>query len=366
MKGWAAAALVVIVFAAPSARAVEDGGAPGASVTGCVESIPPGARRPHLTESFPAKGTSGYSATLKVVVEHGKGETVLPRGLELGSEASQLLKRADFAMPDQDGGGAARLVTGSDAEADRATTTLELQVVPLPPERGRHVLVLPALPVAVARANGELATACTQPHTITVEDPTSDTPEAKPKPNPPPYMQREEWTSLKNALLVASIALLAGAVLALGIRRWLARPRPVPPPPPPRPPWEVALETLDEVRHAGLLEQERFGEYFDRVNDAVRRYLGARYGFDGLESTTAETLRALERAMLGSIDHAEVTRFLNECDLVKFANVTPSRSECELALRSGEDIVRATMPAAAQRDARRAFDATPPRAEGAA
>jgi hypothetical protein len=360
MKGWAAAALLVVCLAAPRAFAVEDAGAPTTSVSGCVESIPPGAQRPRLTEAFPPKGTSGYAATLRVVVEHGKGETVLPRGLELGSDASQLLKKADFALPDQDGGGAARLATGDvDPKADRVKTTLELQVVPLPGEPGRRVLVLPPLPIAVARANGELATTCTQPHTITVEDPTSGTPEAKPKANPPPRMQREEWTSLKNGLLIGAIALLAGALLALALRRWMARPRPVPPPPPPRPPWEVALEKLDEVRHAGLLEQGRFGEYFDRVNDAVRGYLGARYGFDGLESTTAEILVALRRAMLGNIDHAEIAKFLGDCDLVKFANVTPTGSECELALRAGEYIVRTTMPPAAHLKAPQAFNASP-------
>src|SRR5262249_29128550 len=130
MRGWAAAALVPLLVA--TAARAEDAGAPQPNVSGCVESIPPGAQRPRLTEAFPTRGTSGYAATLKVVVEHGKGETVLPRGLEIGSEASQLLKKADFALPDQDGGGAARLVTGdADPKADRVLTTLELQVVPL-------------------------------------------------------------------------------------------------------------------------------------------------------------------------------------------------------------------------------------------
>ena len=50
------------------------------------------------------------------------------------------------------------------------------------------------------------------------------------------------------------------------------------------------------MRHAGLLETQRFADFFDRVNDAVREYLGARFGFDGLESTTDETLAALRRA----------------------------------------------------------------------
>jgi hypothetical protein len=134
------------------------------------------------------------------------------------------------------------------------------------------------------------------------------------------------------------------ALLALMARRWTRRPKPVPPPPPPRPAWEIALEKLDEVRHAGLLEVKREVEYFDRVNDTLRMYLGSRYGFDGLESTTDEILAALEHAQLQGLSFGDVVDFLRECDLVKFANVTPTHEECERALDAGEKIVRATMP----------------------
>jgi hypothetical protein len=347
---------VLAIVLVPSRAWADDDAGAGDSVSGCVESIPPGAQRPRLTETFPPRGLSGYAATLTVVVEHGKGESVLPRGLEIGSDAAKLLKKADFVLPDQDGGSAARLAAPAPDpnKPDRVTTTLELPVVPLPAEPGRHVLVLPPLPVAVARANGELATACTKRHTIVVEDPIAQTPEAKPKPNPPAVMQREEWTALKTGLLIASLGLLAGALLTLLARRWMARPKPVPPPPPPRPPWDIALELLDEVRHAGLLEQGRFGEYFDRVSDAVRGYLGGRYGFDGLESTTDEILAALAKpGVLGGIALPEIAAFLQECDLVKFANMHPTQTECTSVLTAGEAIVRMTMPR------QRAFDATP-------
>src|SRR5690606_36232133 len=103
-----------------------------------------------------------------------------------------------------------------------------------------------------------------------------------------------------------------------------------------RPPWEVALEELDEVRHAGLLEAHRYSEYFDRTSDALRRYLGARFGFDGLESTTDEILAALKKQAAGyvrlddgaaspyptpGVSFDSIARFLRECDLVKFANL---------------------------------------------
>jgi hypothetical protein len=332
---------------AGAAPAVADAG-PSGSVGGCVESIPSGAIRPTLTETFPSRGLIGYAATLTVVVAHGKGESVLPHGLELQSEsdAAKALKSAGFVLPDQDGGAAARLTPApaDPAHPDRAITTFELPLLALPPEPGRHTLVLPPLPVAVARANGEIATACTREHTIVVEDPTASTPDAKPKLNPPARAQREEWTFMRQLATYGAIGLVAGIVIALLVRKWLARPKPVKPPPPPRPPWEIALERLDEVRHAGLLEVNRFQEYFDRVNDAVRAYLGARYGFDGLESTTDEILQGLRRAAIERLAMGGVLDFLSECDLVKFANMTPSKDACERALDSAERIVRTTMP----------------------
>ncbi len=332
------------------------------NVSGCVESIPKGGQHPIVIDVFPIRGTSGWAATLAITVRHGKGERVLPAGLDLSAaiEAKKYLKTAGFAIPDQDGGAAAHLWTEPEMK-DRgySVTHLDLPLVVLPEKPGRNAMELPPLPVAVQRANGEVATVCTHPHYIAVEDPTANTPHAEPKKNPPPRPQREEWTALKKALLWGSLGLIAGALLAYIAYRQLTKPKPPVPPPPPRPPWEVALERLDEVRHAGLLEVGRHAEYFDRVSDAVRGYLGARFGFDGLESTSDEILSALKRQAVGfvrmdsgsdlnapapGIPLDDVRQFLAECDLVKFANLTPSPDQCASALSSGEHIVRSTMP----------------------
>ena len=318
------------------------------SVGGCVESFPDGVKRPTLVDTFPARGQSGYEAVLRVVVEHGKGESVLPHGLELQSEseAAKQLKAAGFVIPDQTGASVARLKTAPPdaAHPDAVKTTLEFPLLVLPPKPGRHTLVLPPFPVALSRANGEIETACTKPHVIVVEDPTASTPDPKPQPNPPPRPQHEEWTALKKGLIYGAAGVAAGLLLAYLIYKWRSRPKPVVPPPPPRPPWEVALERLDEVRHAGLLEVERFQEYFDRVNDAIRAYLGARYGFDGLESTTDEILQALKHASIDELALPSVLGFCEECDLVKFANVMPSLDSCKRVLEAAERIVRSTTP----------------------
>jgi len=342
-----------------AATASTQAGAPGTSVAGsaapgstrppapqsCVEHVPEGKERPTLDEKLPARGTSGHVAVLEVVVHHGKGETVMPHGFRqpLGSDQNQALEQAGFILPHPDGGAPPSLER--EDEGERAKTTVRIPVVPLPEEPGRTELTLPPLPIAVARASGELITLCTKPHPLVVDDPIANTPDAKPRDNPPPRRQLEEWTTAKHVVYASLIALVVGGLVAWLVGKWLRRPRPAPPGPPPRPPWEVALEELHDLRLARLVDDERFTEHFDRVSFTIRKYLGDRYGFDGLESTTREILSVLRRVVPPVAGMALVERFLRKADLVKFARLTPNADECATALEQGEEVVQRTIPA---------------------
>jgi hypothetical protein len=340
------AAALLLAPAVAFADEPPDAGA-GKVWASCVEHVPSGATRPKMRESFPARGTSGWATTLEITVEHGKGESVLPEGLktQTGGDAAKALAAAGFVLPDADGGAGPTLETK--LAGDAATTVLRVPFVPLPKEPGRNAMLLPPVPVAVARASGELVTLCTQPHAILVEDPIANEASPKVRPNPEPRKQREEWVLAKEvtggALVGAAIA-LAGAWL---LRRWLRRPKAVPVVPP-KLPWVAALEELDAIRRSELLPERRFGEHFDRVSDCVRRYLGARYGFDGLETTTDEMRSLLRRVRPPVPELATIGAFLADCDLVKFARVEPAEQDCLDALARGETIVRRTMPAATE------------------
>jgi hypothetical protein len=102
---------------------------------------------------------------------------------------------------------------------------------------------------------------------------------------------------------------------------------------------------LHDLRHAGLTREGRFAEHFDRVSDIVRRYLGDRYGFDGLESTTREMLGELRGATPRIVVLDDIERFLRQADLVKFARLTPSEVECATALADADAIIERTVPA---------------------
>jgi hypothetical protein len=310
----------------------------------CHEHIPEGKTRPKLSEGFPTRGESGHALTLSFTVEHGQGETVLPGGFQVQSDdpTFKALGRAGLYLPDPDGG--AGPVLERHEHGDRVSTHVEISFVPLPQKPGRNTLIIPSLPVSIARASGDVLVLCTSPHAVTIEDPIANTSNAMPRPNPPAREQREHWTALRNGLIIGGAALVLGALVAWLVGLWLKRPRPLPPPPPPRPPWEVALEELFDVRHAGLIAEGRLAEHFDRVSDTVRKYLGARYGFDGLESTTREALGVLRdmSPRVGPLDAIET--FLRQADLVKFAKTVPTADDGDLALVRAEHIVRETLP----------------------
>jgi len=333
------AALAPSAAPASSAPSVVD----SKTAESCVERIPSGKDRPHFTEKIARRALSGHALTLEVTVEHGKGETVLPTGFRLLSDSpeAKALEREGFALPDPEGAAGPKLVRSEQGE--RATTKVLLSVVPLPAKPGRHELVLPPLPIAVSRASGELVTVCTASHTVVVEDPIANTPNAAPRGNPAMRRQLEIWTLAKTVAIAGLIALALGALGALLISRWLRRPKVLPPPPPPRPPWDVALEALHDIRHAGLTREGRFAEVFDRVSDVLRRYLGDRYGYDGLESTTREALWSLRQSTPKIEDLPGIEGFMRDADLVKFARLTPSEGECLDLLARAESIVTRTM-----------------------
>lgn len=354
----AALSICVLSLAGVAAAQTADAGAPATSSSAaastpnvvdsktaesCVERIPSGKDRPHFTEKIARRALSGHALTLEVVVDHGKGETVLPTGFRLLSDSpeAKALEREGFALPDPAGSAGPKLERTEQGE--RATTKVRLSVVPLPAKPGRHELLLPPLPIAISRASGEILTVCTAPHPVQIEDPIANTPNPTPKGNPAARRQLEVWTAAKTVAIAVLLALIAGALGALLISRWLRRPKKLPPPPPPRPPWDIALEALHDIRHAGLTREGRFAEVFDRVSDVLRRYLGDRYGYDGLESTTREALAALRETTPQIEDLPGIESFMRDADLVKFARLTPSEGECLDLLARAESIVTRTM-----------------------
>ncbi len=108
----------------------------------------------------------------------------------------------------------------------------------------------------------------------------------------------------------------------------------------------MALEEIELIRRekSALLATDRQVELVDRVSDVVRHYLGQRYDFNGLESTTDEVVSRLSKVKLRGVSLGDVTALLADSDLVKFAKAVPDEAQCDRMLEGALTIVRATTP----------------------
>lgn len=327
-----------VVLLASSALAEEE--------TGCVDTWPEDRARPEFKEHFPIRGTAGHVSVLEITVSHLPGEKVFPGGIALlsSSDESEWLKAAKFRFPHPTSEVKPH-IERSEAQKgkNQATTKVRIPLIPLPSEAGRKELTLPRLPIAVSRASGQVHTICTDPHVITVEDPLASSPQAEAKPDPPPRPQIEVWETLRDVVLALLIALPIAALLAWAFYRFRNNFKRTAPPPPPRPPWEVAFAKLDAIDAKNLLQKEEYEQYLDEVSDALREYLGDRYGFEGLESTTRETLRQLVVLAPDFDDERAVRTILQRADLVKFARRPPVEEECREAMSETRRMVRKTV-----------------------
>jgi hypothetical protein len=203
---------------------------------------------------------------------------------------------------------------------------------------------LPAIEVTYLAAGGAVRTVSTPPVPIKIASLIANEPEPALKDGAAPVtvMEPRLWpVYLAGALVAAALgALVAGLI----VRRMRAR-RGDRPGPPPRPAHEVALERLDRLGALGFLENADNRPFYFAISEVMRDYLGGRYGFDSLELTTDELLAELKRrAGPEGVIMGEIQGWLTDCDLVKFAKISPTAAEARGALESAIRIVTATRP----------------------
>lgn len=201
-------------------------------------------------------------------------------------------------------------------------------------------LELPSIEVAVRGADGSEATLATDRFVIGVVsvgvDPSGEIREIK----GPLAIPRNWWLVALWILLV--LAALAGARYVLSRRRRRPVVKPPPPPPPRRPFGELAHEALDALERSSLLEQGRVKEFHIRLSEVVRSYIEGQLGVPAREMTTGEVVAGLRKAALGPDICASFQRFLDRCDLVKFAKHRPSDDEALALLADGRTLVDRT------------------------
>jgi hypothetical protein len=306
----------------------------------CVTRIPAGAAIATMVTSSPKEINAGYRLEVRLRLTHQKGEQVLAPDLSAGGPVDLAVRAADFATERPPTQPAAPVVLERISDTE---TTVVIPLVALPKQAGSLSATLPPFPVEIARGRGDRLHLCTEARAITVLDPTGNEIDPRPRENPAPLPQREPWALMRRALYVAAAAL----VLAAGFAHYSRRRRAVKaqePIAPKTPPWQRALRELRELERA-LPHETQLESAFDRASEVVREYLGIRFAFDGLGSTSEDVQHQLSAQPLSSETRADLANFFAATDLVKFAAATTSRADCQVALRLGVAIVQATTPA---------------------
>jgi hypothetical protein len=116
------------------------------------------------------------------------------------------------------------------------------------------------------------------------------------------------------------------------------------PAPPPRPPHEIALEELARLEAEKLFENGKPKEYYSRLSDILRTYLGGVYHFDAMESTTYEIVSHLSENGQASSHLSTLDNVLDLCDLAKFAKYESTPEESVSAIKDIYAFVEATKP----------------------
>ena len=223
------------------------------------------------------------------------------------------------------------------------TFTFDLKLISF--EIGKHTLG--PLKVRISGGQGELRYLESEEKTIDIRSLLES--ESNPQlqsPSQPVTVEEEDY----------QILIAIGGILALGLAFLIAqkllrsrqkRVNPQPIGPPPLPPWEVATEELITLKQqrVSMLQKGQTEAWVDAVSDTIRRYLGERYHFPGLESTTNEIEGQLKRTAILDFEIKDAIDFLEECDLVKFARAELADEASKILLQDAFNLVEKTKPA---------------------
>jgi len=146
------------------------------------------------------------------------------------------------------------------------------------------------------------------------------------------------------------IAFLGGAILAafalyfFWVRNRKAALSDTGPMVPDRPPHEFAYESLDRIKRSDLLVKGEIPRFHILIAEIIRRYIEGRYRVDALEMASWEVLDGLRHSGVEKDTIPLFERFLDRCDMVKFAKSRPSANQSLETLNLAFEIIDLTRP----------------------
>ncbi len=214
------------------------------------------------------------------------------------------------------------------------------------------VFEIPSLSIAVPGAQGG-AVLHTEPVSVTLKSvlPPESTPTTGEEPDladlKAPASVKPNFRPLRLALAALALLLVASAIAWWLHRRFAARlaAAAVPQDPFHRvAPHEWAYGELQLLLERRLPEQGEVVLFFAEISRILKRYLGGRYRVELMERTTEEFVPLLRQAAAPVGPIADARALLEQCDLVKFARLTPPPDACRKVVEQAYRVVDLTRP----------------------
>jgi len=169
-----------------------------------------------------------------------------------------------------------------------------------------------------------------------------DADDIKPEKQPFAFEFSDQLILLTVLILLALIGIIIVTVLFWRKRRRIHPAIAEEPVFPERPPAETALEALQTLRASSLLAENRFKEFHTKASEILRIYIEDQFRVEALEMTTPQLLSNLRSFEMQNELVALAARFLESCDLVKFAKHVPTPSQSDETLTLGISFVSKT------------------------
>lgn len=152
--------------------------------------------------------------------------------------------------------------------------------------------------------------------------------------SPPMHIPRTVWIPL----LIALLALLAGLLTLVFLRRRNAEPQIAAPP---QPPHIIAQKALQALRGKPWSPEP----FFTELSLILRTYLENRFSLNAPESTTEELTRSMAADSRLAVKEQQTLRsFLTQADLVKFARAGAEQPVMQNAFSTVEQFIDQTTP----------------------
>lgn len=107
-------------------------------------------------------------------------------------------------------------------------------------------------------------------------------------------------------------------------------------------PHEIAHQRLAQIRKMKLIDKGLTKEYYSRISQVVRDYIGAKYEINALESTSYELMQSSVIQNLPKTSREMLRELLRASDLVKFARYIPDKAEAHEFLKYARKFIDET------------------------